>query len=183
VHANQLGAGPGVRLAVQAGAASADHCTFLTPADVDLLASSDTVATLLPGVEFSCRQPYPDARRLLSAGVTVAIATDCNPGSCFTSSMALCVALAVREMGMTTQEAVWSATAGGARALRRTDVGHLGVGARADLLMLDAPSHTYLAYRPGVPLTAAVWREGRLAAARPQVLGRSYGQFGRRLRL
>ena len=125
---------------------------------------------MLPGVEFSCRQPYPDARRLLGAGVTVAIATDCNPGSCFTSSMALCVALAVREMGMTTQEAVWSATAGGALALRRADVGHLGAGARADLLMLDAPSHTYLAYRPGVPLTAAVWREGRLAAARPQVL-------------
>ena len=170
VHANQLGPGPGVRVAVQAGAASADHCTHLTSADVDLLASSRTVATLLPGVEFSCRQPYPDARRLLAAGVTVAIATDCNPGSCFTSSMALCVALAVREMGMTTQEAVWSATAGGARALQRADVGHLGIGARADLLMLDAPSHIYLAYRPGVPLTAAVWREGRLAAARPQIL-------------
>ena len=170
VHANQLGPGPGVRVAVGAGAASADHCTYLTSADVDLLASSRTVATLLPGVEFSCRQPYPDARRLLGAGVTVAIATDCNPGSCFTSSMALCVALAVREMGMTTQEAVWSATAGGALALRRADVGHLGVGARADLLMLEAPSHTYLAYRPGVPLTAAVWREGRLAAARRQVL-------------
>ncbi len=170
VHANQLGPGPGVRVAVGAGAASADHCTYLTSADVDLLASSRTVATLLPGVEFSCRQPYPDARRLLGAGVTVAIATDCNPGSCFTSSMGLCVALAVREMGMTTQEAVWSATAGGALALRRADVGHLGVGARADLLMLDAPSHIHLAYRPGVPLTAAVWREGRLAAARPQVL-------------
>ena len=170
VHAGQLGPGPGVRVAVQAGAASADHCTYLTDADVDLLASSGTVATLLPGVEFSCRQPYPDARRLLGAGVTVAIATDCNPGSCYTSSMALCVALAVREMGMTTWEAVWSATAGGARALRRADVGYLGAGARADVLMLDAPSHTYLAYRPGVPLTAAVWREGRLAAARPQVL-------------
>ena len=170
VHANQLGPGPGVRVAVQAGAASADHCTHLTAADVGLLASSGTVATLLPGVEFSCRQPYPDARRLLSAGVTVAIATDCNPGSCYTSSMALCVALAVREMGMTTWEAVWSATAGGARALRRADVGYLGAGARADVLMLDAPSHTYLAYRPGVPLTAAVWREGRLAVARPQVL-------------
>ncbi len=170
VHANQLGPGPGVRVAVAAGAASADHCTFLTDADVDALASSGTVATLLPGVEFSCRQPFPDARRLLSAGVAVALATDCNPGSCFTSSMALCVALAVREMGMTTQEAVWAATAGGARALRRTDVGHLGVGARADVLMLDAPSHSYLAYRPGVPLTAAVWREGRLAAARPQLL-------------
>ena len=170
VHANQLGPGPGVRVAVQAGAASADHCTYLAAADVDLLASSGTVATLLPGVEFSCRQPYPDARRLLGAGVTVAIATDCNPGSCYTSSMALCVALAVREMGMTTWEAVWSATAGGARALRRADVGYLGAGARADVLMLDAPSHTYLAYRPGVPLTAAVWREGRLAAARPQIL-------------
>jgi imidazolonepropionase len=112
-------------------------------------------------VEFSTRQPYPDARRLLAAGVTVALATDCNPGSCFTSSMPLGVALAVREMRMTTQEAVWAATAGGARALRRTDVGHLAVGARADLTLLDAPSHTYLAYRPGVPLVRAVWRAGQ----------------------
>ncbi len=164
VHANQLGPGPGVQLAVAAGAASADHCTFLTEADVDALAAGSTVATLLPGVEFATRQPYPDARRLLAAGVTVAIASDCNPGSCFTSSMPFCIALAVREMGMTTQEAVWAATAGGARALRRADVGHLGVGARADLVLLDAPSHVYLAYRPGVPLVAAVWQQGELAA-------------------
>jgi imidazolonepropionase len=150
---------------VRYGAASADHCTYLDDADVDALASSATVATLLPGVEFSTRQPYPDARRLLSAGVTVAIATDCNPGSCFTSSMPLCIALAVREMLMTTEEAVWAATAGGARALRRTDVGHLGVGARADLIMLSAPSHAYLAYRPGVPLIAAVWSAGEFASA------------------
>ena len=161
VHANQLGPGPGVQVAVEAGAASADHCTYLSDADVDALTSSGTVATLLPGVEFSTRQPYPDARRLLGAGVTVALATDCNPGSCFTSSMPFCVALAVREMRMTTQEAVWAATAGGARALRRTDVGHLGVGARADLVLLDAPSHAYLAYRPGVPLVAAVWQAGQ----------------------
>jgi imidazolonepropionase len=167
VHANQLGSGPGVQVAVEAGAASADHCTFLDDRDVDALASGGTVATLLPGVEFATRQPYPDARRLLDAGVTVALATDCNPGSCFTSSMPLCVALAVREMRMTTQEAVWAATAGGARALRRRDVGHLGVGARADMVLLDAPSHVYLAYRPGVPLTAAVWRDGELAAGRP----------------
>jgi imidazolonepropionase len=161
VHANQLGPGPGVQVAVEAAAASADHCTFLSDADVDALASSGgTVATLLPGVEFSTRSPYPDARRLLAAGVTVAIASDCNPGSCFTSSMPLCVALAVREMRMTTTEAVWAATAGGAHALRRTDVGHLGVGARGDLVMLDAPSHAYLAYRPGVPLVAGVWRAG-----------------------
>jgi imidazolonepropionase len=165
IHANQLGPGPGVQVAVEAGAAAADHCTFLSDADVDALAASGgTVATLLPGVEFSTRSPYPDARRLLSAGVTVAIASDCNPGSCFTSSMPLCVALAVREMRMTTAEAVWAATAGGARALRRSDVGHLGVGARADLVMLDAPSHAYLAYRPGVPLIAGVWRSGERVA-------------------
>jgi imidazolonepropionase len=165
VHANQLGPGPGVQVAVAAGAASADHCTYLSDADVDALASSGTVATLLPGVEFSTRQSYPDARRLLAAGVTVALATDCNPGSCFTSSMPLCVALAVREMRMTTQEAVWAATAGGARALRRTDAGHLGVGARADLILLDGPSHAYLAYRPGVPLVRAVWRAGQRVTA------------------
>ncbi len=162
VHAGQLGLGPGVQIAVETGAASADHCTFLSDADVDALASAGgTVATLLPGVEFATRAPYPDARRLLDAGVTVALASDCNPGSCFTSSMPLCVALAVREMRMTTQEAVWAATAGGARALRRGDIGHLGVGARADLVMLEAPSHAYLAYRPGVPLVAAVWRAGQ----------------------
>jgi imidazolonepropionase len=164
VHANQLTAGPGVRLAVEAGAASADHCSNLTDADVEALASGQTVATLLPGVEFSTRHPYPDARRLISAGATVALATDCNPGSCFTSSMPLVIALAVREMHMTTQEAVWAATAGGARALRRTDVGHLGTGARGDLVMIDGPSHAYLAYRPGVPLVAGVWRAGERVA-------------------
>jgi imidazolonepropionase len=156
VHANQLSAGPGVRLAVELGAASADHCTHLTEADVDALAGGSTVATLLPGVEFSTRSPYPDARRLLAAGVTVALATDCNPGSCFTSSMAFCVALAVREMRMTPAEAVWAATAGGAAALRRTDVGHLAPGARADLAVLDAPSYRHLAYRPGVPIVRAL---------------------------
>ncbi len=160
VHANQLTEGPGVRLAVELDAASADHCTFLSDADVDALASSRTVATLLPGVEFSTRQPYPDARRLLDAGATVALACDCNPGSCYSSSMAFCIAVAVRDMGMTPAEAVWSATAGGARALRRTDVGHLAVGARADVLALDAASHIHLAYRPGVPQVAAVWKAG-----------------------
>jgi imidazolonepropionase len=160
IHANQLEAGPGVQLAVEVGAASADHCTHLTDPDVDALGSCATVATLLPGVEFSTRQQYPDARRLLAAGATVALATDCNPGSCFSSSMPLCIALAVREMHMTTQEAVCAATAGGARALRRTDIGHLSPGARADLVLLDAPSHAYLAYRPGVPLIAGVWRDG-----------------------
>jgi imidazolonepropionase len=161
VHANQLGPGPGVQLACELGAASADHCTHLTDADVSALADSGVVATLLPGVEFSTRSPYPDARRLLAAGVTVAIATDCNPGSCYTSSMPLCVALAVREMRMSPAEALWAATAGGARALRLDAVGHLGEGAAADLVVLDAPSYLHLAYRPGVPLVSAVWRAGR----------------------
>lgn len=160
VHASQLGPGDGVRMAVELGAASVDHGTYLTDADVVALAASDTVLTLLPGVEFSTRQPYPDARRLLDAGVTVALACDTNPGSSFTSSMAFCIAIAVRDMGMTTAEAVWAATAGGARALRRDDIGRIAPGARADLVLLDAPSRVHLAYRPGVPLVQRVWKDG-----------------------
>ncbi|WP_155369720.1 imidazolonepropionase [Catellatospora vulcania] len=162
IHANQLTMGGGVQLAVELDCASADHCTHLSDADVDALAHSNTIATLLPGAEFSTHAPYPDARRLLAAGVTVALASDCNPGSSYTSSMPFCIALAVRDMGMTPTEAVWAATAGGARALRRPDLGHLGIGASADLIVLDAPSHLHLAYRPGVPLTSSVVRKGTL---------------------
>ena len=161
LHANQLGPGPGVRLACELGLAAVDHCTYLSDADVDDLAASGTTATLLPGVEFSTRSPYPDARRLVDAGVHVAIASDCNPGSCYTSSMPLCIALAVREMGLAPAEALAAATRGGARALGRTDVGHLGVGASADLAVLDAPSYLHLAYRPGVPLVHQTWQRGR----------------------
>ena len=164
VHANQLGHGPGVQLAVELGAASADHVTHVTDDDVDALASSETVATLLPGAEFSTRARYPDARRLIDAGVTVALAADCNPGSSYTTNIPFCIAIAVREMGMTTDEAVWAATKGGALALRREDVGLLAPGARADAILLDAPSHIHLAYRPGVPLVTAVFRGGRRVA-------------------
>ena len=157
VHAGQLGQSDGVRLAVELDAASVDRCTFLSDADVDALAAGGTVAALLPGVEFSTRQPWPDARRLLDAGATVALASDCNPGSSYTTSMPLCIALAVREMGMTPAEALAAATLGGASALRRTDIGHLRVGARADFVLLDAPSYVHLAYRPGVPLVRRVW--------------------------
>lgn len=158
VHGNQLDHGPGVRLAVELEAASVDHCTFLDDADVDALvdAAGTTMATLLPGVEYSTRMPYPDGRALIDAGVSVALATDCNPGTCATSSMPFVIALAVRELGMTTQEAVVAATRGGARALRRDDVGRIEVGARADLCVLDAPTHQHLAYRPGVPLARAL---------------------------
>jgi imidazolonepropionase len=162
VHAAQLEPGPGPHLAAEFGAASADHCTHLTDADVTALRDAGVVATLLPGAEFSTRSPYPDARRLLDAGLTVALATDCNPGTSYTTSMPFVVALAVREMRMTPAEAVHAATAGGAAALRRDDVGVLAPGARADLVLLDAPSHVHLAYRPGVPIVGTIVRGGQV---------------------
>ncbi len=154
VHGNQLAPGPGVQLAVEFGAASVDHCTYLCADDVDALvdARDTTVATLVPGVEFSTRSPFPDARALLDAGVSVALATDCNPGTCYSTSMPFVIALAVREMGMTPAEAVRACTATAAQALRRDDVGVVRVGGRADLAVLDAPTYLHLPYRPGVPL-------------------------------
>jgi imidazolonepropionase len=161
LHANQLGFGPGVQLAVEMGCASADHCTYLSDADIAALAGSDTVATFLPAADFSTRQPYPDARRVIDAGASVALATNCNPGSSYTTSMSFCIALAVRDMHMTLEEAVHAATSGGARALRRQDIGALRPGMRADLCILDAPSYTHLVYRPGVPLVWSVIEGGR----------------------
>ena len=160
LHGNQLGFGPGARLAVELGAASVDHCTYLTDADVAALAGSTTVATLLPTADFGTRSPYPDARRLIDAGVAVALATDCNPGTSYVTSMPFVIALAVRETGMTPAEAMHAATAGGARALRRDDIGRLSTGARADLVALDAPTYVHLAYRPGSSLVHRVWKAG-----------------------
>jgi imidazolonepropionase len=161
VHANQLGEGPGVRLAVDMGAASADHCTYLSDADIDALAGSETVATFLPATDFSTREPYPDARRAIDAGVRVALATNTNPGSSYTTSMSFVIALAVRDLRMTMDEALLAATAGGAAALRRDDLGRIAPGARADLVVLDAPSHAHIAYRPGVPLVAETIAAGQ----------------------
>ena len=155
LHANQLGHGDGVQLAVAAGCASADHCTYLSDGDVEVLAGSDTVATFLPATDFSTRQPYPDARRVIDAGVTVALAANCNPGSSYTTSIPFCIALAVRDLGMTPDEAILAATIGGATALRRDDIGRLAPGRRADLIVLDAPSPIHFVYRPGVPIVAA----------------------------
>ena len=163
LHANQLQQGGGVQLGVDLGVASCDHCTHLSQQDIDALsgARATTVATLLPTAELCTRSPFPDARKLIDAGVTVALASDCNPGSSYTSSMPLVIALAVINMGMTCDEALWSATAGGAQALRRSDVGNLRVGSRADLVLLDATSHIHLAYRPGVQQVRAVIRGGK----------------------
>lgn len=170
LHANQLTDGGALKLGAELGCVSVDHATFASDSDLAALAEAGTVVTLLPGVEFSTRQPYPDARRYLDAGVALAIASDCNPGSCFTNSLGFCIAIAVRDMHFTVDQAVWAATAGGARALQRTDVGHLGAGARADLAILDAPSYRHLAYRPGVQLVERVYRGGELVVDnRPQV--------------
>lgn len=155
LHANQLGHGPGVQLAVEVGCASADHCTYLSDDDIAALAGSETVATFLPAADFSTRQPYPDARRLLDAGATAALATNCNPGSSYTTSMPFCIALAVRDMNMTIDEAIWAATAGGAAALRRADVGRVCSGGRADLVVLHTANPIDFVYRPGVPLVAS----------------------------
>lgn len=162
LHANQLGHGPGVQLAVEMGCASADHCTYLTDDDIHALAASDTVATFLPATDFSTRQPYPDARRVIDAGVSVALATNCNPGSSYTTSMSFCLALAVRDLRMSPEEALLAATVGGANALRRTDVGRIAAGFRADMVVLAAPSYTHFVYRPGVPLISAVIEAGLL---------------------
>ena len=161
IHANQLTQGGGVRLAVELDCASADHCTHLSDKDIEALAGSNTVATLVPGAEFSTRATYPNAARLFDAGVNVAIATDCNPGSSYTTSMPFCIALAIREMGLTPEQALWSATMGGAKALRRTDVGALVVGQSADLVVLNAPSYLHLGYRPGVDLVSEVFKSGK----------------------
>lgn len=163
IHANQLAQGPGVKLAVELDCASADHCTHLSSSDIDALAGSNTVATLLPGAEFSTRANYPDARRLFEAGVTVALATDCNPGSSYTTSMAFCIAVAIREMHFSPEQALWAATMGGAKALRRNDVGHLSIGAAADLVILNAPSFLHLGYRPGVDLVSTVIKAGKIS--------------------
>ncbi|MET4590123.1 imidazolonepropionase [Arthrobacter sp. 754] len=182
VHGNQLGPGPGVQLAVELGAASVDHVNHLSADDVEALAESwsgwnaaagtgrrGTVATCLPACDLSTRAPLAPGRELLDAGVQVALASNCNPGTSYTSSMAFCVATAVLQMRLTVHEAVRAATYGGALALHRETgddadgaraVGSLAVGHRADLHMLNAPSATHLAYRPGMPLTYAVWRAG-----------------------
>jgi imidazolonepropionase len=161
IHANQLSAGKGVAIAVSLDAASADHVSKSTDSDIELLASSNTVATLLPGAEFSTHLESNLGRRFLDAGATVAIASDCNPGSSYTTSMPFCIAAAVSLLGFSVEEAVHAATLGGAQALRRSDIGQIAVGMRADLVLLDSPSYIHLAYRPGVNLVHSIYKSGK----------------------
>ena len=161
LHANQLEPGEGIKVGVELGAASVDHISHFNDQDIAALSNSNTVATFLPGAEFSTRSKYPDARPIFEAGINVAIASDCNPGSSYTTNMSLMLALAVREMFFTPEQALWSATKGGALALRRADVGHLGIGAKADFAILNSNSYLHLAYRPGVNLVEQVWCNGK----------------------
>jgi imidazolonepropionase len=151
LHANQLEPGEGIKVGVELGAASVDHISHFNDSDIAALANSKTVATFLPGAEFSTRSKYPDAQPIFEAGIDVAIASDCNPGSSYTTNMPLMIALAVREMFFTPEQAL---------ALRRDDVGRLSVGAKADFSILSSDSYLHLAYRPGVNLIEQVWRNG-----------------------
>lgn len=160
IHANQLEHGEGVQIGVELGAASVDHLSYFSDADIARLAGSETMATLLPAAEFSTRSQYPDARRLFEADVKVALASDCNPGSAYTTNIPFIIAIAVRDLHFSPEQSIWSVTKGGAMALRRGDVGHLGVGASADFSILSTTSYIHLAYRPGVPLIDEVWRRG-----------------------
>ena len=161
LHANQIESIGGIDVACELGAISVDHLTHTSDSDLTALANAGIVATLLPGVEFSTRSPYPDARRFFDAGVEVALATDCNPGSSFTTSMQFVIALAVREMHMSVNQAIRAATLGGAHALARTDIAVLSPGMKADFIVLSAPSIDFLAYRPGVPQIAHTFLAGK----------------------
>ena len=160
IHANQIQEGGGVKLGVELGVASVDHVSHISVKDIEALSKSKVVATLLPGAEFSTRSAYPDVRPLLEASITVALASDCNPGSSYTTNMPFIIAIAVREMHFSPEQALWSATLGGAKALLRSDVGHLSEGASADFAILKSDSYLHLAYRPGVNLIEQVWRNG-----------------------
>ncbi|RBM02765.1 imidazolonepropionase [Glutamicibacter soli] len=180
VHGNQLGPGPGTKLAVEFGAASVDHVNFLDEQDVAALAGSwadwdaqsragtaGTVATCLPACDLSTRMPFAPGRELIDAGVQIALASNCNPGTSYTSSMAFCVSTAVLQMHLSIEEAIVAATYGGALALGVQDrVGSLEVGKRADIQLLNAPSVAHLAYRPGMNLSGPVFRAGELASGR-----------------
>ncbi len=149
IHGNQLGESGGADLAAEMKLASVDHCTFVSDDTIEKLASAGVVATLLPGAEFFTKSKYPDAKRYFAAGVKVALATDCNPGSSYLTSMPIVMSLAIREMGFTPAQAFYSATKGGALALQRDDIGHLTVGAKADLNIWNCPSFEHIAYRMG----------------------------------
>jgi len=164
IHAEQLAHTGAARLAAEMGAASADHLDHATPEDAVALREAGVVAVLLPAASFSLGAPQAPARMLWDAGVTVALATDCNPGTSYVESMPFVVALACLEMGLTPEEALWAATRGGALALEEPDKGWLVEGAVADLVVLEAPSYRHLPYRPGSDLVWAVIKDGTVVA-------------------
>lgn len=149
IHGNQLGHTGGAKLAAEMKLASIDHGTYLSDEDIEHLAASEVTVTLLPATEFFTNSPYPDGKRLLDSGLQIALASNCNPGSSYLSSMSINMSIAVREMKMTPAQALYAATKGGAQALQLEDVGHLQISATANLIIWDAPSYQHITYRFG----------------------------------
>ncbi len=164
IHAEELAHTGGARLAAELGCLSADHLVHADEADARALAEAGVVAVLLPATSFCLRSGYAPARMLHDVGVTLALASDCNPGTSNTTSMPFVIALACSAYGLTVDEAVLAATLGGALALGRRDIGHLRPGARADLVVLDTDRWADLAYRPGMPMIHVVVKDGRVVA-------------------
>lgn len=164
IHAEELAWTGGARLAAELGCLSADHLVHATADDARALAAAGVVAVLLPATSFCLRSPYAPARLLADAGVTLALATDCNPGTSYTTSMPFVIALACSAYGLSVDEAVRAATEGGARALGRADIGHLRPGGRGDLVVLSGDHWVDLAYHPGMPVVAEVVKDGAVVS-------------------
>ncbi len=162
IHAEELAHTGGARLAAEIGCLSADHLVHADEADAWALAEAGVVAVLLPATSFCLRSGYAPARMLADAGVTLALATDCNPGTSNTTSMPFVIGLACSAYGLTPDEAVRAATEGGAKALGRGDIGVLRPGARGDLVVLGTDRWADLAYRPGMPMIHTAVKNGEV---------------------
>ena len=161
MHADEIVSFGGAELAAELGCTSADHLLQISPRGIAALAASDTVATTLPCTAFSLKAPYAPARAMIDAGCAVAVASDLNPGSCFSSSVPLMFALATIYMGMTVEEAITALTLNGAAAVGRAHlIGSIEPGKQADFALLRFPSYRFLSYHFGVNLVTATIKRG-----------------------
>ncbi|HEU5113312.1 MAG TPA: amidohydrolase family protein, partial [Acidimicrobiia bacterium] len=164
VHADQLSHSGGAALAAEIGAVSADHLDHVTEEDATALAAAGVVGVLVPGASYMMRSPQAPGPMLIRQGVTVAIASDCNPGTSYLESMGLVISLAVVQMGLTTDQAIHAATRGGALALGMEGQGTIAPGSAGDLVVLDAPSPEHIPYRPATSLVWKTIKAGRVVA-------------------
>ena len=170
LHADEMSSTGGAELAAELGAVSADHLLSVSPEGIEALAGSRTVAVLLPATAFCMRKAYAPARKLIDSGAAVALASDYNPGSCYTYSLPLVFALAVIAMHMTAAEALTAATLNAAAALGRADaIGSIEPGKRGDIVLLDAPDYRYLSYQTGLNLARTVLKDGAVVSGEATV--------------